>query len=239
MDVEAIERATVAAVAPPKVLEIDGWLAPLDDGTIGRARSAVPLSHAASSDPIGPIEAAYWAHGLTPAFRIAEAPGLARVREALTERGYLGARPSLMKVGEAARLAAFRDPPAELMAAPDAGWASVFLGEGFDPVDGAHRVAALSRSLGAVYAAVRENGRTVAVGAASFGHGWGGVHGMRTAGDRRGRGLAGQILTALVQAMVAGGFNNVCLQVEENNPARALYRKAGFTEAWRYRYWNR
>lgn len=239
MDVEPIERATVAAVAPPRVLEIDGWLAPLDDGTIGRAKSAVPLSHTATPDAIGAIESAYWARGLTPAFRIAEAPGLARVRAALSGRGYVGARPTLMKVGDVARLAAFSDPPAELMAAPDEGWASVFLGEGFDPVDGAHRVAALTRSLGAVYAAVREDGRTVAVGAASFGHGWGGVHGMRTALDRRGGGLAGQILAALGQAMAARGVENVFLQVEEENPARALYRKAGFAEAWRYRYWSR
>ena len=239
MDVEAIERATVAAVAPPKVLEIDGWLAPLDNGTIGRAKSAVPLSHDARPDAIGAIESAYWTQGLQPAFRIAESPGLVSVREALTGRGYVGARPTLMKVGDVAKLAAFRDPPAELMAAPDDGWASVFLGEGFDPVDGAHRVAALTRSLGAVYAAVREDGRTVAVGAASFGHGWGGVHGMRTAVDRRGRGLAGQVLAALGQAMIARGIDRVCLQVEEGNPARGLYRKAGFTEAWRYRYWSR
>ena len=44
-DIAVLERDTVAAVAPPEILEIGGWLAPLDNGTIGRAKSAVPLSH--------------------------------------------------------------------------------------------------------------------------------------------------------------------------------------------------
>jgi len=117
--------------------------------------------------------------------------------------------------------------------------AAVFMGEGFDPEDGANRVAALRRSPGAVYGAVRLGHRTVAVGVASFGHGWAGVHGMRTALDCRGRGCASQVLAALGRAMAARGVPQVFLQVEEANAARALYRKAGFKEAWRYRYWRR
>ncbi len=199
----------------------------------------MPLSHETGPEAIPAIEAAYRAQGVAPAFRVAEAPGLAAVREALEARGYDGRQPTVVKVGDAALLAALHDRPAERLPAPDAGWASVFLGEGFDPVDGAHRVEALSRSPGAVYAAVREQGRTVAVGAASFGHGWAGVHGMRTALDRRGRGLASQVLTALGRAIADHGVQQVFLQVEENNPARSLYRKAGFQAAWRYRYWRR
>jgi hypothetical protein len=39
-DVEAIERATVAAVSPEAVEELDGWLLAFDTGTVGRAKSA-------------------------------------------------------------------------------------------------------------------------------------------------------------------------------------------------------
>ena len=46
-DIESIERATVAAVAPERLDEQPGWLLPMDSGTVGRARSAVPLHHAA------------------------------------------------------------------------------------------------------------------------------------------------------------------------------------------------
>lgn len=239
VDVETLERATVVGVAPAKVVEIDGWLAALDGGTIHRAKSAVPLSHAAGPDALSALEAAYWTEGLQPAFRIAEAAGLKGVREALTARGYQGVQPTLVKVGDAARLAAFRDRPGEVLERPDAAWGEVFMGEGFDPEDGASRVAALSRSPDALYGQVREDDRTVAVGVVTFGHGWAGIHGMRTAQDRRGRGLASQVLTGLGRAIAARGVTRVFLQVEEPNPARSLYRKAGFAEAWRYRYWAR
>jgi ribosomal protein S18 acetylase RimI-like enzyme len=32
--------------------------------------------------------------------------------------------------------------------------------------------------------------------------------------------------------------SRVVLQVAEGNRAQALYRRAGFQEAWRYRYWK-
>ena len=43
--IEAIERATVAAVSPDDQAEIAGWILPFDAGTVGRAKSAVPLVH--------------------------------------------------------------------------------------------------------------------------------------------------------------------------------------------------
>ena len=88
--IEAIERATLAAVAPREVLEIEGWLVGLDPGTIRRAASAVPLAHDLPRDPavIDAIEAAYAERGLKPAFRIADADGLAGVRAELERRGY-------------------------------------------------------------------------------------------------------------------------------------------------------
>ena len=239
MDIESLERAPVAGVAPAKLVEIDGWLAPLDAGSISRAKSAVPLSHTATADALNDVEAAYWTEGLQPAFRIAEAPGLAGVRDALAARGYIGVQPTLVKIGDVARLAAFRDQPGEVLDQPNESWGAVFVGDGFDPEDGASRVAALSRSPDALYGAVREDGRTVAVGVVTFGHGWAGIHGMRTAADRRGRGLASQVLAGLGRAIAARGVEQVFLQVEEANPARSLYRRAGFAEAWRYRYWRR
>jgi N-acetylglutamate synthase len=114
----------------------------------------------------------------------------------------------------------------------------VFLGEGFDPADGAHRIAALTRSPDAVYGAAGECGETQAVGVMSFGAGWAGIHGMRTAPTHRRKGLASSILAALGRAAQARGAERVLLQVEEANPARAIYRRAGFTPIWRYHYWR-
>jgi GNAT superfamily N-acetyltransferase len=236
-DIECLERSIVAAVAPQRVVEVGGWLAPLDDGPIGRAKSAVPLIHAADPDAIADIEQIYQAARLPPAFRLAETRGLAAVGDQLLSRGYVAKTPTLMKTGTATGLVALTDTPAEILEAPDAAWIGAFTGEGFDPVEGAARVRNLSRSPDALYAAVREGERTIAVGVVSFGHGWAGIHGMRTVADRRRQGLASRVLAALGQASARRGIDRVFLQVEEPNPARVLYRQAGFTQAWRYRYW--
>ena len=146
----------------------------------------------------------------------------------------------MVEVGDVERLARLRDQPGDLLTTPDEAWGAVFLGEGFDPEDGASRVAALTRSPDALYGCVREGGRTVAVGCVTFGHGWAAIHGMRTDADKRGRGLASQVLAALGRATQDRGIDRVFLQVEEGNKdARSLYRKAGFTPVWPYRYWTR
>jgi hypothetical protein len=44
-DITNIERATLAAVSPQTVEELPGWLLPFDTSSVGRALSAVPLSH--------------------------------------------------------------------------------------------------------------------------------------------------------------------------------------------------
>jgi GNAT superfamily N-acetyltransferase len=238
LDIEAIERATVAAVAPDAVAEIAGWLVPFDAGTVGRAKSAAPLSHEADASVIDEIAEAYRGRGLTPAFRVADVDGLAQVREALAARGYVAAKPTCVKVADCAAVAALAEPSARLMDRPDDAWGEVFLGEGFDPVDGAHRVRLLTRSPDAVYGAALLDGETAAVGAASLGHGWAGLHGMRTRQDARRRGLAGTVIASLAGAAAARGYPRMFLQVEEGNPARSLYRKAGFEMVWRYRYWT-
>ena len=238
-EIEALERDLVAAVAPPETLEIDGWLVPLDNGTIGRAKSAAPLRHDLGPEALDGIEAAFAGRGLAPGFRIAETPGLATVRDALAARGYTPRQPTVFKAGAVADLAAFSGASARILDQPDDAWAAVFLGEGFDPADGAHRVRALTRSPDAAYGAAGEGGATHAVGVMSFGARWAGVHGMRTAPGHRGKGYASAILAALGREAAARGFDQVALQVEAPNPAREIYRRAGFTELWTYRYWRR
>jgi GNAT superfamily N-acetyltransferase len=236
--VEALERDTVAAVAPPQTLEIGGWLVPLDNGTIGRAKSAAPLSHDLGPEAVGEIEAAYRDRGLKPAFRVADVPSLAAVRDELARRGFEPEQPTIFKTGFVADLAEFSAASARILPNPDDAWSAVFLGEGFDPTDGAHRVAALTRSPGAIYGAASEGDETQAVGVMSFGAAWAGIHGMRTAPAHRGKGLAGAVLAAMGREAQARGVERVFLQVEEANPARRIYRKAGFSSAWRYHYWR-
>ncbi|HSI54131.1 MAG TPA: GNAT family N-acetyltransferase [Ramlibacter sp.] len=241
-EIEAIERATVAAVSPQAQEELPGWLLPFDSGTVSRAKSAVPLSHG-PCDPalLDEIEARYAAHAVLPIVRI---PGFASFdpwRELLAQRGYAPGKPTCVETAATRDVLRVSDAGrADTAPRPDAAWGSVFLGEGFDPVDGASRVATLSRAPGALFASIREGDAAVAAGMAAFSHGWASVHGMRTAQHCRGRGLAGRVLSTLAQAALAREHENMFLQVEaENTSARALYRRAGFRTAWTYVYWKK
>ena len=239
---EAIERATLAAVGAATVQELPGWLLGLEPGTVGRAHSAVPLQHAAPDEALLPIiEARYAAHGLSPVFRLPLVATFEAARAALMHRGYASVQPTLVQVGSAGAMAAqFSGPGATLAATPGKDWASVFLGEGFDPVDGANRVRLLSRATGAVFASVRLDGRVVAAGVGCFSHGWASIHGMRTALSHRGQGLAGSILGVLAREAQARQIEPVFLQVDAaNSPALALYSQAGFVTAWTYEYWRK
>lgn len=242
-DVQAIERATLAAMVPERLEMLDGWLVALSPGTVRRTSSAVPLSHRMTRDRdvLERIEALYAEAGMPPAFRLCDAAGLDLLRTELIRLGYRFEQPTLVMTGEASGLRALASGSGvELAPTPDEAWCAAFLGEGFDPVDGACRIEALRRGGETVFASVRDGEQAVAVGAASFSHGWASIHGMRTVRSRRGEGLAGDVLAALATAAQARGLSRVFLQVEEGNaPARALYRRAGFAPAWRYFYWTR
>ena len=241
-EVEGIERATVETVGPEGVEERDGWLLAFDRGTIGRAKCAVPLSHDdCDAGVIAPIEARYAEHGVPAQFRLPEIASFAAMHAALASAGYRGDRLSLVQIAAAIAVRALVENPEVTTAdKTDHAWGRVFLGDGFDPVDGASRVKALSRAPDAVYASVRDGDGAIAAGAASFGHGWASIHAMRTALARRREGLAGRILSALAQVALDRGYERIFLQVEENNEgAQSLYARAGFANAWRYAYWHR
>ena len=240
--IASLERATLDAVAPPTVLEIDGWLLPFDTSTIGRAKSAVPLRHHhINPAQLGTIEALYAERGLQAAFRLADVPGLRDVQTELTRLGYLAQQPTLVQGGTVAAMRALcNGEPARVTDGPSPAWSSVYIAEGFDPVDGAHRVQALSRSAHVVYAHVKEDGQSVAAGTAALSQGWASIHGMRTVPARRGQGLASRILGGLADTATQRGLERVFLQVEEGNAAAlALYARAGFATAWHYHYWRR
>jgi ribosomal protein S18 acetylase RimI-like enzyme len=238
---DAIEHATLAAVAPESVQAIAGWLLPFDSGTIGRAKSAVPLGNADTSDyALRRIADRYTARGMRTSFRVANHPEFADLRANLQAAGYRPSRPTWVQTAATATLAAYQPSvgAVHLHTTPDAAWAALFLGEGFDPIDGACRVNSLSRAQGSLYASARLDGQTVAAGAASFSNGWVSVHGMRTSAAHRQQGWAGRILSSVGAVASARGIEQCFLQVEgHNTAAQSLYRRAGFVTAWEYAYW--
>lgn len=241
-DIEALERATLAAVSPEAIEELDGWLLGFDSGVVQRAKSAVPLRHE-GNDPaaIDAIAAHYTVRRMRPLFRIADRVGLANVQARLRALGFAGRSETLVQVGAIADAIGAASPEGvQLAERPDAAWIAAFLGEGFDPVDGASRAKTLARGADTIFASIREGDVAIGAGAMSFGFGWASIHGMRTAQARRGERIGARIIAALAKVAAERSFGRVFLQVDENNPpALALYRRAGFTTAWRYAYWDR
>jgi N-acetylglutamate synthase len=239
-DVEAIERATLDVVVPDELLGLPGWLVPVFDGSVGRARSAVPLHHAPHDvRDIDTISELYLARGFAAAFRLPEVEAFRAMHGELQRRGFERQQPTLVLTGKVADVLAWHPgPPGDLSNVPDAQWMGMFLGPGLDPVDGAARSRALARGASTQFASLRENGVTLACGAAALSHGWLSVHGMRTLLARRGEGLASRVMLAMALHARQHGVDRIFLQVDAANaPALALYRRCGLQPAWRYAYW--
>lgn len=240
-DIASLERATLKAVPPLEMKAWRDWLLPMDQGTVGRARSAVPLRHDRPEPAdIARIDRFYTQAGREPWFRVPDAPAWKPVHQALDDRGFLRVKPTHVMT---APLASLLSVPAvascDLATEPDDAWMAAYLGEGFDAVDGAHRVRLMGRAKGCLYASVRVAGEAQAVGMASLGEGWLGIHGMRTAPRARGRGLASGIVRAMALMALERRLQKAFLQVEASNTrAIALYSRFGFTPAWTYAYWR-
>ena len=95
IDVASLERAIVAAVSPPQVRELAGWIAAFDDGTVRRARSAAPLSHT-MADPacVAPIREEYFTRGLAPMFRVPQMAAFAQVENELARSAMHARQPT-------------------------------------------------------------------------------------------------------------------------------------------------
>lgn len=241
-DIESIERATLTAVAPERVEALDGWLLPMDHGTIGRAHSAVPLHHEAHAQAlIGTIAQRYRDAGLRPVLRLPDVPAFEPWCPELRAQGFRREQPTLTQTGVLDGLLALAPNTGgvSLDLRPDSAWMAMFLGEGLDPVDGASRSKALSRAAGTLFVSLREGGETLACGAACFAQGWLSMHGLRTAVRQRGSGLAGRMIRAMALEAQRRGIARAFLQVDASNePALALYRRAGMATAWSYAYWR-
>lgn len=243
--VERIERATLDAVSPTQMLELPGWLVPLDTGTIGRAHSAVPLQHdRADAAALPTIVRHYREAGLKPALRLPEVAPWQDAHPALQAQGWRRTQPTWVLTAEVDVLwARTRAPlPAGTRLCDDAqasaAWTDLFLGEGFDPVDGASRAQALARSTVTRFLGIAVGPDLVACGAACFSQGLGSAHGLRTRPNHRGQGLATAMLGILAERTRAQGVEQVFLQVDASNPALALYQRLGFARAWQYAYWR-
>ena len=245
----ALERAAFDAWQAEEVVALGPWRLRFMHGVTNRANSV----WAGPGEPaggilraIGEAEAFYAARARPSQFQITPASD-ARLDSLLAARGYERFDEVSVQLADASRVAA--SPARDGVAARCDGelgeeWFGLSGGRGrFHGADVAVYRAFLERiasragfALGNASGA-REPG---AVGLTIVAPRLAGVFSMLTLPEQRRRGLADAVLGELARFALARGALRLYLQVEvANAPARALYARAGFSEAYRYHYRRR
>lgn len=220
---------------------LGGWRLNATSGHSMRINACWPLG-APDRDAEAAIDAAEaWlrARGLAPQFKLTDgAFAPSDLEQRLAARGFAPTKETLVMLGPTGGRGGDR---VVVTSTPDDAFEAVFTATAGDPEDGRERLETLRRiPAPARFARLDIDGAPAAIGASAIGSGFAGVFGMRTAPDHRRKGLARQVLRALLAEASALGAERAWLQVEADNaPAVALYADEGFEPAYRYRYWTR
>jgi len=237
---QRLEELGLNSCAPPGQLLYDGWLLRLAAGAAKRARSvnAVYPSQLPLDEKIAHCERIYRAAGLPAIFRMTPFSEPADLDAALERHGY---RKFETTAVECAAIAADIAPDSRAEPMELAAWVDTVGEIRNSPV--AHRAIHLARLQAAPLATrsvvVRHGGRPVATGLAIVEDDCVGLFDIVTREGARRQGCARAIVATLLDtARRELGARHAYLQVRADNaPARALYRRFGFTE--RYAYWYR
>ena len=240
--IAACEERIVNAWPAPATLMVEGWVVRFANGYSGRANSASPLRPGAtlSENSLALIEGLYAQAGLPPCIRLTPLTqgGMAR---RLSARGY---RVRDAAIGMVAPLDGGPSGAAGLHVEPGAtrGWieavASLQSPEKNDP----DKLAAIVNSirLPAAFAALRLNGKPVALGLSVAERGMAEIGSIIVDAARRKSGHGRALVTGLMGWARDQGCHSAFLQVEAGNaPAIGLYESLGFRPAYAYQTWVR
>jgi ribosomal protein S18 acetylase RimI-like enzyme len=217
------------------------WLLRAGGGFTGRANSALVVGDPGLPLPEAVDAVAHWygERNLQPRAMLAgaqarpadaafAAAGWQRGEDVLVLTAPIGAsQPTGSAAGEV-----------ELAGTPDDAWLAGYRYRGAELPPVARSI--LTHAEDVVFASVRpapSPAPPAAVARGALTDGWLGVTAVTVAEEHRRRGLATAVMAALQHWAAARGAQWVYLQVAEDNaPARALYRRAGFIEHHRYHY---
>lgn len=249
---ERLERAMTQSWPGLEVQRLGGWILRAAGGFTRRGNSALATGDpgVALDQALDAVTGFYRARDLPPSVQIpvplpasGAAPPL--LLTALAERGWRQDAPTSVMTADLRRPAPTLSRPGQLpegytidlAAEPDDAWLAAcrYRGAALPPVARAVLTAAPVQD----FVSVRHGGRTAAVGRVGVAAGWAGVSAMQVADDQRRKGLARAVLQVLCESAVRHGARYAYLQVDaDNEPARALYHSAGFTDHHHYSYWT-
>ena len=245
-----IEDAGINASAPPQQRWIDGWLLRYSAGKAKRARcvQAVAEGRLSLDQRLDLCTAVLRDAGLPMVVRITPFSLPQALDEALAQRGY--GRFDETRVMVAPRLPAQAEqlpPGLQLQRLSPVDFAeAVGLMRGSPPVQRAAQAERLTLSpvpyqgwvlRRADSAAGADGGAVLACGQTAVESELVGLYDVFTAPEVRGQGLARRLCSALLARTGAAGASMAYLQVDADNaPARAIYQRLGFDDAYSYHY---
>ena len=237
-EIVGLEIMAARAWPAARATTIGGWTLHASSGFSGRINSCCPLGDPGCDVDAAIAKAEAWraGHGLRSQFKIVD-DGFkpASLPERLSALGYQCGTETIMMIGPAIGP---HDPGVVLGGIPDADFAGVFSATSEESGDARERLETLARvPRPRAFARIDSAGVSAAIGACAVEGEWAGVFAMRTDARFRRQGLARRLFGSLMAFASAGGATRAWLQVEADNVAAiALYERAGFTEAYRYRY---
>jgi GNAT superfamily N-acetyltransferase len=242
VSVDDLESAAFNAWPAFHQLLAAGWLIRFADGYTKRANSAnflYPMTTPAVQ-LVSWCEQLFAVRHLPPTFRLVDRPETPPMDRILAERGYQVLDPSVV----------LQSPIAQVQLPPRA--ADTFTPLSLDawmPIhttlscanphaQDIHRRILARITLPRVLGAILVDGQPVACGMGVVDRGLFGLFDLVTHPGQRRRGYGGQLIAGLIGWAADHRPETCYLQVvQHNQPARALYQKLGFREA--YRYWYR
>jgi N-acetylglutamate synthase len=240
VSIRDLEEAAADGWRAPEETRLGDWRLRAADGFTGRANSALAIG-----DPGLPLAAAiaevarwYQDRGLPAMVSVAYPPG--QPGRSAVDR-FLAGQGWPVRSGAATVMTAAPPGPAaaevrvDVDPEPDQAWLGLYRFRGQKPPPISRRL--LMSAPWQAFGSVRESGGTVAIGRVAAAGGWAGLTAVEVHPQHRRRGLGRAITAALAAAAVSRGVTGLYLQVEnDNGAARALYRRAGFTDHHEYHY---
>ena len=240
--VRKLEELSLNAWPSLQQVLYDWWVLRFADGYTRRANSINPLYEGVEDvrTKIRVCEGIYSRRDLAPVFKLTGATWPGELDALLAAAGYQEAGRTSVLVLDL--------PPEASNEATDVYTTDQPYGEWIDAAAGLnrvppHQVPAFSAMLHAIavrtdFAAVVEDGQIRALGLGVVDGGWLGLFDIVTRPDSRNRGFSRRLIQSLLDWGVDYGATRAYLQVMlDNVPARNLYAKIGFQEA--YQYWYR
>jgi ribosomal protein S18 acetylase RimI-like enzyme len=238
-----VEDASLNASAPPEQLLMDGWLVRYCPGKAKRARciNAIAPGRLSLSERIALCEPVYEGAGLPIIMRITPFSVPAGLDDALDMLGWRRFDDTRVMV-----LAGFAPPqapapgPGLVIEPTDSECFAEEIGRlrGSPPSQRAAHVQRLARApVPHTALLARREGQVVACGQMAIETNLVGLYDIYTAASERDRGLGRLLCQHLLQRAHELGARSAYLQVDADNaPARRIYERLGFADAYAYHY---